>query len=248
MESVGAMAQSYRPMLVKGMKWVYDYHHFVETEYVESVPVAYDEEIRSMSFQLEGDTLINGKTYEKVYCLDSDDKKSYYNAVREEGKTVFVVRKTEQDERVLMSFDPEVIANTDEYRYEYKDGITEKTDEVIVNENLYQRHRYSSNKGFELTAVEGVGFMYNGLIIGMSISRPTCICDFLEFTGLFDEKGELLFSNSDFSKEGVSTGLRSVGIQNSRSLHSIFDLQGRRVKHTPQEGIYIQEGKKKVVH
>ncbi len=76
------------------------------------------------------------------------------------------------------------------------------------------------------------------------------------FEALLDEEEGTLFTYNDFYAPPVHrnslTGVESPMSPTPEALrphagNPLFDLQGRRLKQTPQKGIYIEDGKKKVV-
>ena len=48
------------------------------------------------------------------------------------------------------------------------------------------------------------------------------------------------------SSAGSQQGIKNI-TATSEANHQIYDLQGRRLQHTPAKGVYIHDGKKRVV-
>lgn len=46
--------------------------------------------------------------------------------------------------------------------------------------------------------------------------------------------------------EGYATGIENVNIEKEHTQQGIYDLQGRKLSHEPDSGIYIKDGKKYV--
>ena len=80
----------------------------------QNAPDASDDVIRECDRldqnRIDGDTLINGVTWKKVYnsIWGTDLKDSYYLAIREEGKKVYAIAKGSKRPRLLYDFNLEV--------------------------------------------------------------------------------------------------------------------------------------------
>ena len=87
---VCAQSESPRHMLEEGKSWIYNYHHF-ESRDTEGDPYMdpYTEDIYPVRYTIIGDTVIDNKSYYKMY-REVDNKKSYYAAYREEGMKVYM--------------------------------------------------------------------------------------------------------------------------------------------------------------
>ena len=75
---------------------------------------------------------------------------------------------------------------------------------------------------------------------------PTCICDYDSFKACYED-GECIFTEEDFRKPSETTTVWSITTATTEDSPDIYDLQGRRLSTTPQKGVYIQNGKKKLV-
>ncbi len=239
------MAQRhYDPILVEGRTWVYDYHHF---EVINEETFQYEETVSKIYYTVMGDTVINGKGYRKVYRRGgSESRMTFFRAYREEGSHVYGYLLNSNEEYLLMEFDHQRFAETVLHRYR---NSIEEVDSIFVNGRRFCRHQYVEKiMGFPsvfLILVEGIGFVDNGLILGMDYIRPNCVCDYSTFRECYDGD-ELIFRNTDFKAESAS-GIGSLTVSPVRHQETLFDLQGRRLKEAPQKGIYIEDGKKKVV-
>ena len=247
---VCAQSESPRHMLEEGKSWIYNYHHF-ESRDTEGDPYMdpYTEDIYPVRYTIIGDTVIDNKSYYKMY-REVDNKKSYYAAYREEGLKVYMRNPEFYDIKnmIVADFEYEGLYSLVGEKEEKYSKIKEYIDYVEVNGIQYRRHTYYVNEVDEKLAigVEGIGYYYNGLnypsIYGVVLS---CICDYEEFVSC-EVNGKTIFDYSDFLKEGVTTSVSSIGDKSDSADH-IYDLQGRRLSATPQKGVYIQNGKKKLV-
>ena len=127
----------------------YEYITLVNEEHVWSycdvVMRGYDKyDLKYAHFQIKGDTVIHDISYKKVYKDCSAHPANYEAAIREENKKVYVVRRNEQQERLVYNFNMEVGDSLliDEYHY-YK--VT-KIDTVEVAGKLRKRYNgYNNN-------------------------------------------------------------------------------------------------------
>lgn len=227
-----------RPMLQEGKSWVYDFHHFEELE--TNDVITYDESVYEVSYTLRGDTIIGGVTYAKLMrCLN--DVSTYFAALREDGTTVLCVNAGTSDSFVLMEYDPAKFSSVPELYGNY----TEYKEVVNVNGETFVRHVYEPSdaiSGFELIAVEGIGFANCGLIQGMVQIILPCVCDYESFKACYEDE-RCIFTNEDFSKSTATC----VRIDQHTVSSSLYDLQGRRLAGKPSKGVYIQGNKKRVV-
>ena len=89
-----------RKMLEQGKAWAYLYHHFEEREIPGADGSHYDHSMWMVYYQLEGDTIIDGRQYMKMYRQDERNREvKYFGAFREdeEGR-VYVYYKNSNDE------------------------------------------------------------------------------------------------------------------------------------------------------
>ena len=233
------VADDYIPTLVEGKSWEYEYHRFDKGEDGNVIGMS----VHKTSYSIEGDTVIDGKSYFCLMRTFESQPKVYFAALREEGTTLFSIPSSKQMEVVLLEFDarkfsqPEVQA----------DDYTDITDTISVNGRLFRRHHYKPTLEtlLPMTAVEGIGFEDNGLVGGMSYDRPTGFVDYENFVACY-ENGECIFANNDFSLPAW----QETSVPHIYSPYSgagmFVDLQGRRLKGEPKRGLYIKDGKKVV--
>ena len=184
-----------RKMLEQGKTWVYNYHHFEENE--EEPPT---ETVYPVRYTIIGDTVIDNKSYYKMY-QEIDNQKTYYAAYREEGLKVFV-RYPHYDEDIIVAdfeyeglYDP----NGDE-EYDLYSAIKEYIDYIEVDGIQYRRHTYYENdKDNKLViGVEGIGYTEYGLMYPSIYGpQPDCVCDFKVFSSC-EVNGKCIFTADDF--------------------------------------------------
>ena len=184
-----------RKMLEQGKTWVYNYHHFEENE--EEPPT---ETVYPVRYTIIGDTVIDNKSYYKMY-QEIDNQKTYYAAYREEGLKVFV-RYPHYDEDIIVAdfeyeglYDP----NGDE-EYDPYSAIKEYIDYIEVDGIQYRRHTYYENdKDNKLViGVEGIGYTEYGLMYPSIYGpQPDCVCDFKVFSSC-EVNGKCIFTADDF--------------------------------------------------
>ena len=198
---VSAQSESHHNMLNYGKSWVYDYHHFEEHEDEPTTETVYP-----ARYTILGDTLIDNKSYYKMY-REVDNKNTYYAAYREDGLKVFA-RFPLIDEDIIVAdfeykglYDPDGYGDNDSYS-----AVEEYVDYIEINGIKYRRHTYyEDNKENKLViGVEGIGYTKYGLqypsIYG---PEPDCLCDYKVFTSC-EMNGECFFTNEDFYKEAVA--------------------------------------------
>ena len=217
--SVGANAAApKRPMLEQGKTWYYVYHHFTDRETAGPDGNLYEETHWMSYYRLDGDTIIDGRQYMKMYRWDDrNSNKKYFGAFREdeEGRVYFANYNGEKDYKIFdlsMDFDYQVHPDT---------TIIET---IKANGQYFRRYHYYNigvNGDFynQTTAVEGVGYSGFGIAHYLFEPQPDCICDYetlnyvdgrdfwfnaTDFDApkqieLADGEQELINSNNDFA-------------------------------------------------
>ena len=115
-----------RKMLEKGKTWYYTYHHFEENE------SGYDESTWFAAYQLNGDTIIDGRQYMKLNRWDEHNyNKKYYGALREdeEGR-VYMYDKNEEKDTMVLDFSLH-------YDKGYFPDVVRISDTIKVNNQLF---------------------------------------------------------------------------------------------------------------
>jgi hypothetical protein len=220
----------YLPLLQDGKEWHYQLNM---RSNVDFSPITKD-----LREWIDGDTVADGKTYWKHYCETvgavSDATILDRSLLREEGKKVYVREVTKGAEESLL------------YDFDIKKGeqvmdgwLTVQHIDTILVRNVYRRRIVFG----KVVWVEGVGCNYT---LSHPLGQNTT--DGIDWK-LMEcyENGECVFTYDDFS--ALSVIIEGIGCAVVRHPKSClrFDLQGRRLKEAPQKGLYIEEGRKKVV-
>ena len=154
--SLGVFAQ-HRPFVVEGKKWVVElsektslsvYHYYLGKKYCTT----------PMTYFIKGDTIINEKSYKKVYqqcTMESGrDTTEYYSAIREDADgTVYQKRSDFVDiygdkheysaEKVLYVFSPNPFMVAKDNAETSSDGLI-YYDSYIPTSNVYLRYSFKS--------------------------------------------------------------------------------------------------------
>ena len=193
---------------------------------------------RKVELQVRGDSLTkSGMLFKKLYARgpESDnDEWSFRVLLSERGKQVFCL----SDERLL--FDFAMPGNT----LESVDGKEffniVGCDSIYSANHAYRRIKMRGNKdGHEVAAsmIEGIG-SDRGILpfVGWSTIEEMGY----EFLSCYDR---------DVCIYDVSTVVESIlHVSSSHTTsNGIFDLQGRRLLSKPKKGVYIENGRKRVV-
>ena len=187
--TASAFAQGRKPMLVQGKTWHYTYHHFED----KKVPTGdnypedfYDETCYEVSYTVQGDTLIDGREYMKIYRRDDRGKSKYYGAFREDEEGLVWQYDYEGDKKDFMICD---------YTCLHYPGPWPKVGDIVdvvkISGQLLHRHSWNGMLG-----VEGVGMAGKGLIHYLFEPEPDCICDYESFSAVGG--GGIWFTASDF--------------------------------------------------
>lgn len=185
--SINAIAEDNTriPMLEQGKAWTYILHHF------DYDGERYKETTTGVIYQLEGDTVIDGRQYMKMYRrISKINSKSYYGAFREDEEGRVWQYDYQGDQKDFMICD---ITCEDYPNYIFDPDKETKTVSDILYVKGKKFHRYMRG---EFIGVEGVGFEWKGLIYHLEDDLPTCVCDYEEFDKVV-AKG-FQFFNSDF--------------------------------------------------
>ena len=185
-----------RPMLEQGKTWEYVYHHYDEGITPDPDGTYNGETVFLSWYWLEGDTIIDGRQYMKMYRDDEvRNKKSYYAAYREdeEGR-VYMVRN--QEVIKLIDFCTPVEAVEYPSPITYPGSAIQET--IKVNGKLFTRYRYTN---YDAVGVEGVGYKRHGLISNAFEIILPCICDYEELYSVSGKDFRFLASDFDAPKE-----------------------------------------------
>ena len=204
--------------------------------------------VTKVVYTISGDTLIDGRSYVKLYRQEESEAPVYWMGLYEEGGTIYWCNRGKTQAERFIEYNPIYLNEhiTDIYMPDMRDEI----DYVTVNDRLFIRHNYSFGyTGMIVTAVEGVGYEQCG-ILGMFFGFTPS--NYVRFEACYED-GECIFTAADFYKPGINTGIESMyngqdaknnGMQEGTRNNVLYDLQGRRIQGSPKHGVYIQNGKK----
>ena len=226
--------------------------------------------------QIDGDTLINGESWMKVYNFIgcSNFSHSYYASIRDVGKKVYAIAKGSKKPRLLYDFSLKkgdvVKCGVEENAFgcllekdERPDTLlgfpfvaylrVENVDTIEARGLLHRR--------FTLTMLDAYKEYFgseDGVLIGNIVwiegvgsgAGPFSPWMALPPRNSYLQSCELnkvcLFGYPDFYEDNT-TGSASITRSRSNSPIVPYDLQGRRLKQKPTKGVYIQNGKKVIV-
>lgn len=187
-----------RPMLEQGKTWVYVYHHFEDRDTPNYNGDYYDHDMWMSSYRLEGDTVIYGRQYMKMYRFDERYfKKTYYGAFREDEEGRVYMYDYEGDKKDFMLLDFSL-----HFDQNYFPDATPIAETIKENGQQFRRYRYQNirpnGSTYEMgfIAVEGVGFMGKGVAHYLFEPEAECICDYEELSLV--ESRDFCFSASGF--------------------------------------------------
>ena len=207
------------------------------------------------TYVIIGDTVIGGTGYKKVLCQDrweyKDEGQHYFAAVREQGRQVFMVNGGQEQEYMLYDFEPYKEASL---RYEWCGWGVSRNKGVPGWLRGVERHRFTVHPFVIDSDVQpsqtvfwfdGIGNVDQGPFSVGYESKTTLSCF---------EDGQLIYKHDDsFQRKEEGTGIAPTevsctmpGADVSRRIHA-HDLQGRRLTSKPARGLYIEQGRKRVV-
>ena len=235
-------------MLVEGKQWVYT--HYRDSLVYDGNGIPYDvvRVVTKVVYTISGDTLIDGRSYVKLYRQEESEAPVYWMGLCEEGGTIYWCNREKNQAERFIEYNPIYLNEhiTDIYMPDMRDEI----DYVTVNDRLFIRHNYSFGyTGMIVSAVEGVGYEQCGILGMFFLFTPS---NYVRFEACYED-GECIFTAADFYKPGINTGIESMyngqdaknnGMQEGTRNNVLFDLQGRRIQGSPKHGVYIQNGKK----
>ena len=184
-----------RPMLEQGKTWEYVYHHFEDRETAGSDGKSYDETIWMSYYSLNGDTIIDGRQYMKMYRWDwKNTQKKYYGAFREdeEGR-VYVSEFGGEKDFKLIDFKTPVENKDPGYPEPIINPGSAIEETIKVQGRLFNRYRYTD---YDAIGVEGVGYQKHGLLTYAFETILPCICDYEELHSV--SGNDFYFTASDF--------------------------------------------------
>ena len=206
-----------RKMLENGKMWAYVYHHIEYRDTPGNDGEYYEEKTWMSYYQLDGDTVIDGRQYMKMYRQDEVNyERTYYGAFREDEEGRVYMYNYNGDNQDYMVLD---------FTMQYDGGNTDVTriaETINVDGQLYRRYRYQGipangvigNIYRENIAVEGVGVPKRGMyflplmdedyeelayVYGRGFWFPASAFNAPKEIELTDGERQLIASNNDFA-------------------------------------------------
>lgn len=220
------------------------------------------EEYWTITYRLQGDTVINGKSY-KIENVsrneDLSDMRPSGRYMREEDGRVYSITDKDQRDDLVFDYSMEIgdtlfhNPHTDYYGNVYKHPVCLRLiairDTIMPNGDGRMRKCYDTEEGilngddmyefpgnFPHSFIEDIGYTNRGL---SSSEIGTTGCG---YSLLYVKQGDTMLYQQE---EGVlwkdNTNIEGIKANNPAS--PCYDLQGRLVAN-PTRGIYIKEGKK----
>lgn len=212
-----------------------------------------------IQFFIEGDTLIGGEAYKKLYTIDepryNTTEPVYCGALREERTeesiAVDFVRAGHENPEMLYNFSPLL---GDKYYYGESYGTVADLDEIEVRGVKRNRIKVVATDAESPWPEEedATGYWVEG--IGSSAGLLTPI-DFLTTGHAYTlqsciEDGQIVFTGADFAGSGnAPTGVNVGEMASKKESNQVCDLQGRKMAGPSRlsRGVYVVNGKKYVV-
>ena len=248
-------AREYVPFVEEGKVWYCSYSSFgpITVEHPEGEGI-------DCTFTMCGDTLVNDREYKKVYCqfedYYGDKERHYYCAVREETYQVFIIEEEETEEKLIYDFSAPnefITLNYNDFPYVRTEGwhpygfppgqlkysVCKFTDDGEVD--------YSNASS---SWVDGIGtYLSNPFAFELRFlpfEEPKLGKDIIVITCMKD--GKYYFNVNWTYEPGNQSSINEGSYTDySTKYPHLYDLQGRQLRHAPAKGVYIQDGKKRVV-
>ena len=260
------VAVPYRPLLKEGKVWKC-------LEISEGVGSKYDGEkiniyewVVTFDLRIDGDTVIDGQSYKKVYRDDicEDEKTTYPNGetttnhknigtttlytefLREEGKKVYARRADANKEYLLYDFTlkaGDLLPSSMQHSGSY--SRISIIDIVLAQGQFFRRYHLQPrvNANYVPMWIEGVGHpggIFESVIMSNNAKTVTLESCY--------EDGICIFTKDDFYKLSVAADITEMDKLPDESVNKkYFNLQGRRLQGRPSKGLYIENGRKRVV-
>ena len=238
-----------------------EYHPFAEEgkNWMTKVGVEYYNQFYGYFI---GDTIIEGKVWQKVYTekYEGRNKSAYYAAVRDEGKKVYAIAKGSSRPRLLYDFS---LKEWDIVRC----GVEGSAFVAVLEVNRIDTVRLrdgSERRRFTLTLwsspgkdiplappivwIEGLGSGAGPFCPWMPqpplIPKPNAEYRVYSTYWHNDNSSPSIADYDDFYDLESSTAVNSP--QQSPRNDALYDIEGRALPKKPTNGIYIENGKKKL--
>ena len=239
----GWAQDNYYPLLEEGKRW----------EIYYSTHLSPEEPAPERTYEIKGDTVINGVPYKKVFVICNvvynDDEKHYFAALSEREQRVYSIRAGSTTEKLLYDF---TLKAGDTYDYKLEESTFTQLEGNRLNirvVDVFPWHdkdrtcwggRLVTKLDYGHTSfcvLEGFGSFTDTFCPEYWIHSP--ITDLL-FIFCYNSEGEFIPSYPYiYGPTNAAQPLLGSG-----KCSKTFDLQGRRLTREPSHGVFIKDGKK----
>ena len=221
-------AQAPKQLLKEGKVWtyVYDYHGIDDNGNLFHETIPYKEWI-------EGDTIIDGKTYFKMHSTAIKYPISSLKFWREDTGKVYAYDEDLEQEMLMYDFS----LNKDEMADILGNNNIKVNKVDTISVFGIKRRRIYHDFGLW---VEGVG---SPALLSEPLGHlftDGCISQMVSCY----ENGECVFTSQDFNATSGINDFRATSSLTNAKSSEYYDLQGRRLAAPPAKGVYIQDGRK----
>ena len=194
---LNVFAQKYVSFPTKNAQWKI-YHSFYDESYMAFPQESFE------TIAIQGDTLISGKNYSKLYDIDvenlGDISLNYLGAIREESKRIYYTGELCQwmdlEEILIYDFNLKV-GDLFEIPMIGNSRVL-SIDSVLVGDTYRKAYNVSGDY-----IIEGIGSANKGLLTAL-IPIPTCFCTTIRHLTCFSENNQSLYNNPRF--KGCESG------------------------------------------
>lgn len=258
----------YRPFAEDGKTWETREGMIMENIYGNSI---------------DGDTLINGETWKKVYNYHGfpEFNYSYYAAIRDTGKKVYVMAKGSNKPRLLYDFNLKegqtvrcgvegnafgCLLETDEkpdtlLGFEFASSLrVERIDTIETRGLKFRRFTLTFLDHFKYPLIDKQfeneqGILYDTDNVIWVEGIGSNVGPFFPWFPLQPQHAFVMTCSVDktfiFGSSDFYTSFEPDAISTTRHIvnknRNFYNLQGHRMSSTPGNGIYIQNGKKRIM-
>lgn len=219
---------------------------------------------------LSGDTTINGKEYLKCYIIQERGAQGnvvpkYSRALREEDRKVYGIGIGSDKEYLLYDFNVQVGdslccgVNESGEPIITEGKLDEEQEERVQLIVLKEIEDYTSSEGVDLRCYHFTMLTRERMADGSVIEQEGqsniwaegvgSINDYplnswhMEYVSSFGYWLQQCYDNQHILYVSSPSNIQAISVMKSTS-GNLYDLQGRRLQHTPAKGVYIQDGKK----
>lgn len=241
-----SVAQSnFEPIVVEGRIWNVVKIHYSEPPESDSIH-GYYQDIRGRwgigwhyTYMLKGDTVMGGMVYKKLFLDDM-----FVSGLREEDGRVYERYWDDVPEELIFDFylQPGDIFK-DGFQDQVQMEVKQKREVDVEGKSRQCMDMWAYMEGKEVIDglvdywIEGIGcmdgphFPFWWEAIGSSSLLLSCY-----------DGDECIFASDDLNQiVNIQTVIKKF------SSDKLYDLQGRQLRHAPVKGVYIQDGKMRVV-